>query len=303
MNENMIGLENYYPQASLIRNPERLMRQRFFPNTIHYFSKVVNLSYVISPRIANQLTMALFSIAPKKKVNAKHLKFYQRGNKETLICKKKRFNIYRFGHGPEIYLIHGWCSHGARWEAYVDDIVKKGFQAVVVDAPAHGTSPGRFLSIPAYIETLFRAFNNSKNLHAVISHSIGALCSTIALQQSKQSHNKIKLVLMSTFNSCQSLLEKFSRCIGIRETIINKLNSFIPRYAGNELAFYNLADHLNIMQSSALLIYDREDIVVPSKETLTILNQVKNIQYYTTVGLGHNLYDDQVRKRVIDFIN
>ncbi|NNF32869.1 MAG: alpha/beta hydrolase [Saprospiraceae bacterium] len=302
MDAQRIHVSNPYKlETGSIKEPDQMMLERFFPRSIKWLSSFVNTVHHIHPRTSYHLTMKTLSISIRKKVSKSDLAFYRKGIKETVICKKKKFHLYKYGTGPEVLLIHGWCSSGARWKTYVDQLVAKGFCAVVMDAPAHGTSPGLFLSIPDYIAALQCVINRSKDLYGIISHSIGALCSTIALNQSLR-NKEYKLVMMSTFNSCQALMEKFSRCIGIKEDIISEIKDWIPRYAGNDISYFMISEHLKWLQSEILLIYDRQDIVVPSKEVITILDEIPHIDYYSTFGLGHGLYGKEIREKVMDFI-
>ena len=286
---------------SIDSNHERLLNA-FFPKSIKLLSKFINSSYKLHPRISYNLLMQVFSFSIKRKLTKRDLDYYARGRKETIRCANKQFNVYTYGNGPAVYLLHGWASCGSRWQNYVELMVERGFQVVVIDAPAHGTSPGYFLSIPDYVSCLRLLFSRSKVIHALVGHSIGALCGIVALNQSGVKQ-KCQVVMMSTFNSCHALLKKFSDCIGIEPRISSEISHWIPCYAGNDLSYYAITNHLDRISRSSLMIYDRDDIVVPSFEVLEILNSFPTIQYLSTYGLGHNLFCPSVRETVIDFIS
>jgi hypothetical protein len=280
---------------------DALLMRNFFPPQIKWFSRGVNSIYRISPVIAYRMTMLALSFSARRRLKEKDRVFYAKGKKRTFRCKRKTIHTYSYGEGPEVYFVHGWVSYGARWKLYVDEIVALGFQAVVIDAPAHGTSPGMFLSLPDYVLALKHVFNNAKNMHAVINHSIGSLCSIVALKES-MINKPCKIGLLSSFNTAEALLNKFARSIGIREHIIDDILTWIPRYAGYDISHLNVSRHLESMYAEILLIYDRDDLIVPSIEPMNLLNANKNINYYPTFGLGHNLKSPEIIRQVVNFI-
>ncbi|MBT8252842.1 MAG: alpha/beta hydrolase [Flavobacteriaceae bacterium] len=277
------------------------MLQHFFPPQVKLFGNLVNTLHDLHPETSYKLTLSALSFSNRKKIRQKDQDFYNLGIKRSYKFRNKQFNTYSYGMGKEVILVHGWGSFGARWKSYVNRLVNLGYKAIIVDAPAHGTSPGRFLSIPDYIGILMRLFNESHDLYAVVSHSIGGICSTVALNQSIQ-RKKCKMIYLSAFNSCKTMLNKFSRCIGIKQKIIECIEGWIPKYAGNELSYFSISKHLHTMQADIMLIYDKEDYIVPSTEVLTLLNTHSSIEYIPTFGLGHNLRSDTVVEQVLEFI-
>ena len=293
------SLVKYFEDQNL--NTDARLLRNFFPPQIKWFSKSVNGVYRLSPVVAYRMTMLALSFSAKRPLREKDKDFYARGTKRTFRCKRKTIHTYSYGEGPEVYFVHGWVSYGARWKRYVDEVVALGYQAVVIDAPAHGTSPGRFLSLPDYVLALKHVFNNAKNMHAVINHSIGSLCSIVALKESIV-NKPSKIGLLSSFNTAEALLNKFARSIGIHDQIIDNILTWIPRYAGYDISHLNISSHLENMYAEILLVYDRDDLIVPSMEPMTLLNTNKNINYYPTFGLGHNLKSPEIIRQVVNFI-
>lgn len=302
MNERIIRLEHTFALEEQYEAMHfELLRRKFFPKQIIWVSKFINAMHGINPKTAYRLTMMLLSVSIKRRLRAEDSAFYAKGQREVLYLGKRPFYLYAYGSGPEVYLIHGWASAGYRWKPYVQVLVERGYRAIVVDAPGHGTSPGRLLSIPDYISVLQMVFQQSRNLHGVISHSIGAMCSVIALSQG-QVERPFRIALLSTFNACRTLLEKFSMCIGIRDHVIRGVTEWIPEYAGQELSYFSVTRHLANLTCQSMLVYDRDDRIVPSSEVINILNTYPDIRYHPTFGLGHNLKNQQVTGKVLDFI-
>lgn len=278
-----------------------MLMRNFFPPQVKWFSKSVNSIHKARPTLAYKMTMVALSFSVRRPLKAKDKAFYAKGTKQTFESKGKRFYTYSYGEGPEVYFVHGWVSYGARWKLYVEQVVAQGFKVVVIDAPAHGTSPGMFLSIPDYVLALKLVFNNAKNVHAVINHSIGSLCSIVALKECSLG-KPCKIGLLSSFNTGEALLNKFGRSIGINEQVLTNIVPWIPSYAGYDISYLNISKHLEDLGKDVLMIYDRDDGIVPAIEPMTLLNEHPNITYYPTFGFGHNLKSPQIIEEVINFI-
>jgi hypothetical protein len=283
----------------------KLMAQKFFPSYIGNVGKAINAVHKVNPLAACKLTMGVLSLSLRGKIKNEDKVFYLSGMAQLHQWGKHRFYTFTYGEGPAVLLLHGWCSKGARWFDYVQELVRRGFQAVVLDAPGHGLSPGRTLSVPHYIKCVGQVLQTRSNWHAVVSHSMGSLVGVIAASESAaEKVAKSKLVLMSTFSNCDALMSKFSRCLGISEKVLEDTRNWIPNYAGNPLGYFSINSHLSRLDNpEVLLIADKEDIVVPTTEANQILESFPKVASVFTDGLGHNLRCDKVKSLVIDFVN
>ncbi|MFN3999957.1 alpha/beta hydrolase [Algoriphagus sp.] len=280
------------------------MTKKFFPSYIGNVGKAINAVHKVNPLTACKLTMGVLSLSLRGKIRNEERAFYQSGIAQLHHCEKHKFYTFTFGEGPPILLLHGWCSRGARWMDYVQELVCQGFQVVVMDAPGHGTSPGYTLSVPHYIKCVGQVLQTRSRWHAIVSHSMGSLVGVIAASESSsEQFAKSKFVLMSTFSNCDALMSKFSRCLGISEKVLEDTRNWIPDYSGRPLSYFSINNHISRFdEPEVLLIADREDIVVPTTEANLILESIPKAASLFTHGLGHNLRCDNVRKVVIDFL-
>ena len=280
-----------------------LMAERFFPPYIRRVGQAINLVHKVNPTAGCKLNMKALSVAIRRKLRPADLAFYRSGKRQLHKCGQHRFYTYTFGKGPAVLLIHGWCSDGSRWAAYVQELNRMGFQSVVIDAPSHGQSPGRLLSVPGYIACIEQVMATRKHWHSVITHSMGSLTGVIAASHVFKITKIDRFVLMSTFADCDALMSKFSRCLGISEHVLTDTRAWIKHYAGKPLEYFALKKHLHEMKTPpTLLIADTDDIVVPQRETQRILKNLSYIEHYLTSGLGHNLWADQVTEKVLKFV-
>ncbi len=280
----------------------RLMAKRFFPPYIRRVGQLINNIHRIHPPTACRLTMGVLSVALPTKLKSEDKAFYKSGKAQLHTCGKHQFYTYAYGKGPKILLLHGWCSKGARWANYVEQITQAGLQAIVMDAPSHGQSPGRFLSVPDYIKCVKQVLQTQSDWYAIVGHSMGSLTGIIAANDLAQTRTLSKCVLMNTFSNCDALMSKFARCLGVSETVLVDTRQWITQYTGSPLAYFTLSNHLKPLNTKNLLVADKNDIVVPSREIAQIVNEIPAIEVIITDGLGHNLRCEYITKQVVDFV-
>ena len=278
------------------------LKKKFFPKGISLVAKGINSLHKVSSFSSSRLTMFLLSISIRRPIKKEDLSFYQKGRKQVFAFKNKKFNVYSFGSGPKVLFIHGWASNGARWKNYVNKIVSKGFTAVVVDAPAQGTSKGFFLSLPDYIQCIKKVLDASENWYGIVSHSVGSLVGVIAASKSKQQFDKLKIVLMCTFSDCDALMTKYARCMGIAEDVLTDTKNSIGKIYNEPLTDFSLIHHFKQLNVEGFLLYNSDDIVVPPTENFRIRKALPSLQFFETTEGGHNLRTETVEQKVLDFL-
>ncbi len=302
-NENVLHI----PSSTLsytgeLTKSEQDLKKKFFPKGISLVANCINGVHKVAPFTSAKMTMFLLSLAIRRPLKKEDHEFYQQGQKQTLIHKKKKFNTYTFGSGPKVLFIHGWASNGARWKSYVDKIVAKGYSAVVVDAHGQGTSKGFYLSIPDYIKCIRQVILANDNWYGIVSHSIGSLVGVIAASEAKGIFQRLKIVMMCTFSNCDNLMTKYARCMGINEKVLGYTKNNIGRIYDQQLSYFCLLHHYQQLNADGLLMYNPNDIVVPHTEAHQIRNSISNLKIYETKKGGHNLKLEIIEQRVIQFL-
>jgi len=284
------------------KSQDLLLTKRFFPFYMGKVKYVVNFVHGIYPKTSILLIIKLLSLAIRKKVSPNAMAFYNKGIKRNFKVEESTFCTYTYGKGPLILMLHGWCSNGARWRVYVNALVNSGYKVMVVDAPGHGTAPGRFLSIFLYAKGVKAILSSESNWHTVITHSIAGLTAMAAIGNSEQKYQPSKFIMMNTFSSATAILEKFSSCLGISEKVVIGSKEKMSQYLDFPLTEFNIQKHYNQINTNGLLIYDTDDSVVPKTEAEHIISTIKPLHVLKTDGLGHNLKCHTVVKAVLNFV-
>lgn len=281
---------------------ERSLAKKFYPSYISKITSVINAIHKIHPKTSCWMTAKLLSVAGRKRMSNNDITFYKKGSKRQFNIGNAIFCTYTYGSGPAILMLHGWCSNGARWRTYVHQLVSSGYKVVVVDAHGHGNAPGRFLSVSLYVKGIKAILKSESKWHAVITHSIAGLTGIAAIGNSEKRYHPSKLIMMNTFATASTMMEKFSRCLGVSEKVITGTKEWMSNYTKYPLEELSIGKHYNNINAQGLLIYDTEDIVVPRRESEYIVTHIKPLQSIKTEGLGHNLRSTNIMKEVLSFV-
>jgi len=129
------------------------------PDTQRRLRGFFAFAQAISNSLAARLALLMFCTPPRRKLDPADAPILERATRSTLRCGKDRFTIFRWEHaGPAVVLLHGWGSHAARFADFVAPLHAAGFSVIGIDAPAHGTSPGRFSDLPRFRDSLAEIF-------------------------------------------------------------------------------------------------------------------------------------------------
>ncbi len=283
-------------------NSEQLITKQFFPFYVRKIKHILHAIHGLHPKTAYRLLIKFLSIVINKKLSDNAIAFYKKGIKKKFYVDNTVFYSYTYGKGPLILMLHGWCSNGARWRVYVDELVGRGYKVMVVDAPGHGTAPGRFLSVFLYAKGIKTILASEVKWHTVITHSIAGLTAIAAMGNSKKQCHPTKFIMMNTFATATAILKKFSCCLGVSHSVIEGAKKLMFVYTDFPLHTFSISKHLKDISKDSLLIYDTKDPVVPKCEAEYIIKHVPFLNILKTEGLGHNLKSKRVVEQVVSFI-
>jgi len=204
------------------------------------------------------------------------------------------------GSGPTILLIHGWESNTHRWWQLIEILQHHKYNIISFDAPAHGNSTGKILNVPLYSESLEIVTKHYKpSIH--IGHSIGALTTIFHYYKYQPEHIK-KLASLGAPSELSEIMKDYQKILSMNNIVMRGIDTLIQQRFGftiNDFSGYNFAKYIKI---PGLIIHDIYDKITPVEASRGIHKNWKNSTYIETSGLGHSLYQDEVRNHIIDFI-
>jgi pimeloyl-ACP methyl ester carboxylesterase len=258
----------------------------------------------ISSSLAGWLAFLLFCTPPRRRLEPADAPILERAQRSTLRCGKDRFTIYRWEHaGPAVVLLHGWGSHAARFADFVAPLHAAGFAVIGIDAPAHGTSPGRFSDLPRFRDSLAEVLRAHEPIHAVIGHSLGGGAVLTVLAETADHHPK-KICLFGVPSDMDFILESFAMMLGLRPPALANLRARFLRKFGRPASAISVAAAAPRVRIPVLVVHDEDDNVAPIAQGTALADSIPGAMLWRTRGFGHSgaLRDAATIQRVIDFL-
>jgi pimeloyl-ACP methyl ester carboxylesterase len=274
------------------------------PDTQRRLRAFFAFAQAISNRLAARLALLMFCTPPRRKLDPADAPILERAARSTLRCGKDRFTIFRWEHpGPPVVLLHGWGSHAARFADFVAPLHAAGFSVIGIDAPAHGTSPGRFSDLPRFRDSLAEVLRAHEPIHAVIGHSLGGGAVLTVLAETADHHPK-KICLFGVPSDMDYILESFAMMLGLKAPALAQLRSLFVARFGRPASAISVAAAAPRVRIPVLVVHDEDDNVAPMAQGAAMADSIPGAILWRTRGFGHSgaLRDPATIQRVIDFL-
>lgn len=214
---------------------------------------------------------------------------------------------YRWNRGAEkkLLIAHGFRSASANFQHFVAPLIKKGYEVVAFDAPAHGLSAGKSLNAIQYKDFLAAIHRQYGPFDAFLCHSFGGLAVSMNLAEIADNVN-IKSVLIAPAGNSLQLIEFFFKEMGIKDKVVQKhFYANIHRLSNKDISWFSIARCVKAIEGPVLWIHDENDRVTPVEDALEIQHsQPPNFRFLFTTNLGHRrIYRDKdVISAIINFL-
>lgn len=220
----------------------------------------------------------------------------------SLLVNKVPVAVYAWGSGPTVLLVHGWHGHAGHFTGFVQPLVETGFRALAFDAPAHGATPGDRTNIFEIAEVISALAERFGPLHAVITHSFGTPCATLALDRGIRAN---AIVCISPPARMEGLFASFAETLRLPAGVQSRFRQMLEREFGDDVwERLSPAAHARSLRIPALVIHDRDDRAVPLGEGRALARAWGGARLIETEGLGHRriLTDPQAIKQAVSFV-
>jgi len=274
------------------------------PDTQRRLRGFFAFAQAISNSLAARLALLMFCTPPRRKLDPADAPILERATRSTLRCGKDRFTIFRWEHaGPAVVLLHGWGSHAARFADFVAPLHAAGFSVIGIDAPAHGTSPGRFSDLPRFRDSLAEVLRAHEPIHAVIGHSLGGGAVLTVLAETADHHPK-KICLIGVPSDMDYILESFAMMLGLEPPALARLRAMFLAKFGRPASAISVAAAAPRVRIPVLVVHDEDDNVAPMAQGAALAESIPGALLWRTRGFGHSgaLRDPATIQRVIDFL-
>ncbi len=265
----------------------------FYLNVLGYFA----------PSIAARKGFLLFCRPFRIQLTQKQKEFFNTGERFQIEDDGHVSQVYRWGTGSrKILFLHGWQSHTYRWKAYIEALPKDEYSIYSIDAPAHGTSSGDFLSVPLYSTFIEKTIKHLDGVHAVIGHSLGSFSLLYTLYRLPLLPVN-NIVLMAPPGEADDFISVFKNTLGVSTRTVKLItDEFKNRYqVGPD--YFSTKRFVSSINVNGLIIHDVEDREAPYHYSIPLQQAWRKSRLVTTKGFGHNLRSATVVKDVVTFVS
>lgn len=287
---------------------------------INYIRARLNILSLVSPKTAAQKAFDLFC-TPMQRSGKKTSAIFQKGEKLSFRLDNHTVRGHRWfpAQTPDsqvrrVLIAHGFESNSRNFEQYVTALLKKGYEVLAFDAPAHGQSGGRQITIPLYVKTIQTIQEKYGPIHAWLGHSFGGLAISLFLEsldgeetadESTTVPAPVKLALIAPVSEMTTAVRNFYHLLRLNEEVRKEFEELALETGGRPFSYYSLRRVLYQVTADILWVQDEEDKVTPLKDALLVkTDQHPNIQFLITSGLGHRkIYrDPEIIRQVVEFL-
>jgi len=261
----------------------------------------LNALSLVAPKYAGKKGFDFFCYPMRGKLQSHHHAFFNSAAQAHFDFKQERIQIYQWGNGPrKILFLHGWQSHSFRWKKYIESYDKEKFTIYALDAPGHGLSTGKFLTVPYYSDVISAFLERVGKVDAVVSHSIGSF-SAVYTFHARPDLSPQKLVLLAPPGQAEDFFTFYKTTLGLSGRASNYIRQHFERVVGNPPSYYATHKFVTGFDFPGLIIHDRGDADTHYTNSEKIHRAWRNSKLILTEGFGHNLRSEEVLREVTAF--
>lgn len=190
-----------------------------------------------------------------------------------------------------VLLVHGWSARALVMTAFVEPLLRKGFDVVALDLPGHGESQGHRLSVPSGAQAVQAVAAAHGGITGLIAHSLGGPISTLAAEGGLPLDGPMavgRLVVISSPNAMATVARRFAERTGLGPEVRRVLEAEILSLTRRPLEELSVGAFVARVGKPALVIHDADDPDVPfirAEEIVAAAPAVATL--FPTRGIGH----------------
>lgn len=242
----------------------------------------------ISKRMAAQKAFEIFTTPPTR-VTKNLPAVFKKSERLTFRFQGLRIVGYRWNKKAEkkVLILHGFESSVVNFDRYVAPLIKKGFQVLAFDAPAHGKSAGKIINAVDYKFFIRHILEHYGPVTSFISHSFGGLALSLALEETPHDETW-KVVLIAPATESTTAMHQFFAFVKLDNEVKEEFQRLIEHANGKPLSWYSVARASAHIKAQVLFLQDKQDAQTPYKDVEPIIGKgYPNFRFVITDGLGH----------------
>ena len=272
---------------------------------LHSIRAKLNMLALFSKQRAAEQAFAIFC-TPFRRTRKPEPPIFKQAERLPLLVDNIRVAGYRWnkGQGERIMIIHGFESAARNFERYIVPLVKMGYEVISLDAPAHGASGGKQITLPLYLKSIDALIAETGLPVAAMAHSFGALTLMLYLEKNAMA-NSCRTVLLAPATESNTAIKSLFRLLHLSDNLRPAFDAVSKQKGYQGHGYYSIPRILQVIQPPILWVHDEEDEITPIKDVQPIIAKAPaHIEFMITRGWGHRqIYrENKVQKKVISFL-
>ena len=255
----------------------------------------------LAPTLAARLAERLFLTPPRPRRPAAEIRLLDTARARPLYMGARRTEVWLWGSGPSVLLVHGWGGRGAQLGSFVEPLVARGFSVVTFDAPGHGPFDSGEVTIPEMVAAMRAVAVARGPLAGLIAHSVGA---TVAARALYEGLDAGAVVFVGPAADLAGPATQFTATLGFSRRVGAAMRQRIETRVGRPFSAFDVAALAPSLSLPLLVIHDRGDGEVPWQHGRVIAHAWRGAALLMTDGLGHRriLRDPDVVAATVAFL-
>ena len=213
---------------------------------------------------------------------------------------------YRWNHPQEkkVLILHGFESSVVNFDKYIQPLLKKGYEVLAFDAPAHGRSGGKIINAVDYKNFIQHILSHYGPITNFITHSFGGLALSLTLEEVPHDETW-KVVFIAPATESERAMQNFFHLVKLDDEIKNEFRKLVEEANGKPLSWYSVARASENIKAQVLFLQDKLDAQTPFADVEPIMQKgYPNFRFVISEGLGHRrIYKDaSTIKTIMEFL-
>ena len=256
----------------------------------------------VAPATAARIAARWFLTPTRHRRPAAEVALLERARARPLFVGGRRLEMWKWGRGAVVLLVHGWGGRGAQLGAFVDPLVARGFSVVTFDGPGHGAADGGMVTIPELTAALRAVAATQRPLAGVVAHSGGGIVAARALYEGLDAAS---VALVAPAAELVGPATSFARALGLSPRVAERMRDQVEQRVGKPWSAFDVTTLAPALTMPLLVVHDRADGEVPWQHgRLVARSWAGPAEVLETDGLGHRrvLRDPGVVGAIVQFI-
>lgn len=272
---------------------------------VNYLRARLNIIAVVSKKRAAKKAFEIFA-TPFRKSKKKTPPVFSNAEKLSFEMEGLTIKGYRFNHPQQtkVLIIHGFESTVKNFDRYVNPLIRKGYEVILFDGPAHGRSSGKQITLPLYIQTLEAICEQYGPINRFIAHSFGGLALAHLLEK-QNATDETRAVFIAPATETTTAIDSFFRFLDLSDELRAPFDELIYQRSGVYPSHFSVRRAVKNVRANILWFHDEHDELTPLADAIKVKeDNHPNIEFVITQGLGHRrIYrENKVLKQAVDFL-